>query len=509
LKRHTANSAFLTIGYHGKGFFEQSGGMVSVDNRIFIGSGGGEGTYSLLAGTLQVGSESAPGPMIVGSVGKGEFRQISGNVTVTRDLTLGWQAGSEGKYFLKDGNLTVGGSGVSSRLTVGNYGTGSFEQQGGEVSALAGLQVGNSHVYDPGVTGNYLLVGGNLTVGQAASPANMYIGRTGTGSFEQRGGAVTSYGNLFVGYGVGKGTYSLIDGTLTVGQAGSPRDLQIGYPGNDALFSQKGGMATVYGNLKVDATGTFTQTGGTFTAASADNQGQMTIDGTSGVPLSTNLGDMTNGGAIKVTNTSVTFANYTGSGSYISDPATTVVLGNLVIEPTGFLVGGNGDLWKVGNDFLNTSTQNTAWNTTKAALQFFQSTGQDNQHSLQVPGLDKGPAVAGSLDNFAWGILDLNGQELFLLDYGEEGGALYLRSLAGLLFDEKDPLHILNIDNPLGLNLYYDPVFSAELRGLTYTLDGGGELRPVIPGPVIPIPGSVWLMLSGLAGLGALRWRRN
>jgi hypothetical protein len=505
LKETVSSSAALTVGDYGKGYFEQSGSVVTVDGRAFLGGQtGGEGKYSLIAGSLSVGQSSAE-PLIIGSEGKGEFLQQSGEVKVTRELTVGWLTGGEGKYFIKDGTLTVGSLNPGLASMVGGFGTGLFEQQGGTVNALGTVFLG---YYAEG-KGTYSLIDGILSVGSPSRSDALTVGFTGTGLFEQQGGAVAAHGNLSLGYATGgNGSYFLTGGNLAVGETSNPADMYIGRTGS-GLFSQEAGVAAVSGKLYVGTSGIFTQTGGTFTAASADNKGQMTFDGTRGVPLSASLGDMTNQGAVKVTNTTVTFNNYTESGSYTSDPATTIILGNLLVEATGFLLGGSGDLWQIGNDFLNESIQNVAWNTNQATLQFFQTAGQDTLHNLQVPGLDKGQSYDGYSDNFAWGTLDLTGQELSVLDYGDAGGGFYLRSLAGLLFDSSDPLHILNIDSPSGLNLYYDPIFSPELHGFTYSLDGGGFLLPVIPGPVVPLPGSVWLMLSGLVGLAALKWRRN
>jgi hypothetical protein len=43
----------------------------------------------MIAGTLNVGNASNIVPLYIGSLGKGEFRQQSGDVTITRNLTLG------------------------------------------------------------------------------------------------------------------------------------------------------------------------------------------------------------------------------------------------------------------------------------------------------------------------------------------------------------------------------------------------------------------------------------
>ena len=77
------------------------------------------------------------------------------------------------------------------------------------------------------------------------------------------------------------------------------------------------------------------------------------------------------------------------------------------------------------------------------------------------------------------------------------GGALYVGVILGL--ELKDGL-VTNIFGN-GLNIYYDPLLLGNeyLKGMTFNLKGGGYLKPT------PLPPSVWLLLSGLAGLGLLR----
>ena len=52
------------------------------------------------------------------------------------------------------------------------------------------------------------------------------------------------------------------------------------------------------------------------------------------------------------------------------------------------------------------------------------------------------------------------------------------------------------------LNIYYNPTLNPGLGGKTFALTGGGKLEADAPAP---LPASLCLFLSGLAGLGLLR----
>jgi hypothetical protein len=384
--------------------------------------------------------------------------------------------------------LTVGQENLPKIMTLGSSGgTGLFQQTGGEVTVTGTLNLGLTS----GAVGNYMLEDGTLTVGQ-----QMYVGSNGIGGFQQNGGEVTVNEDLVLGYNYGP----------------------------EGVYTLAGGTTTVYGGIDVGVGGTFTQTGGTFAAASGRNRGQMIFDGSSGVPLSATIGDMTNEGTVKVTSTTVTFTNYTENGSYTSDPASTIILADLTVESDGYFIGGTGDDWQVGNNFYNTSTQSTNWQTSQATLVFVTGTGEgplgDQQHDLQIPGEDMGPSNAGYKNNFAWGTLllgeiDESGniipgteQTINLFDgSGTDGGALYAGLVIGADLNEVDLIvnNILN-SHSYTMNIYYNPLLKDNkyLGGLTYDfLIGNGQLIPT------PIPGSVLLLSSGLLGLGLLGWRKK
>jgi hypothetical protein len=327
-------------------------------------------------------------------------------------------------------------------------------------------------------SGTYNLSGGSLSVGQNLVVGSFYDDLDGgLGTFTQSGGSLSVGQNLVIGVVGGVGHH--YDGTGT--------------------FAQSGGEATVSSNVSVNADSLFSQTGGDFMVSNTfDNKGQAIFDGSSGAPLSATIGNMTNAGAVQVTQATLTLGNYSGSGSYHSDSATTMVLADLRVGPDGYLVGGAGDTWQIGGSFYNTSTMNTLWDTGQSTLIF---TGGEDSHTLQIPGLDMGASFSGYTDNFAWGTLDVTGQELTLSSAFDFDAALYLGRILGLVFDD---LTIANIYSSEALNLYYNAALNPYLGGLTYNLTAGGRLIPA----VVPLPGSVWLLLLGLVGLAVVRRRR-
>ncbi len=104
------------------------------------------------------------------------------------------------------------------------------------------------------------------------------------------------------------------------------------------------------------------------------------------------------------------------------------------------------------------------------------------------------------MNNFAWGSLTLEANQfLNLLDGNDTfGGALYVGEILGLSLDWQGRL-ITNITGH-GLNIYYDPLApdNAYLQGLTFAFLDGGVLAPAV---VVPLPRTVWLLLTGAAGL--------
>ena len=196
-------------------------------------------------------------------------------------------------------------------------------------------------------------------------------------------------------------------------------------------------------------------------------------------------GRVTNLGLFRVTDAEVHFdAPFANHGGYVSDPSDNY-FSDLVIGPTGYLVGGAGDRFFVSGDLVSASENNTSWSTEQAALIFH--TGADAQHSLSLTGSDLGPSPSGADQNFAWGRLEIAaGNNLTLVDgNATPGGALYAGEVVGAQLAGSSAT---NISGAAGLAIYYDPALAgnAYLGGATYDLAAGGLLAP-LGAPAVPL----------------------
>jgi hypothetical protein len=445
-----------SIGIFGTGHFDQLGGSHMVAGTFFLGGskfgiGNGSGTYNLKFGSLAVGFEEN-----IGIGGTGVFNQWGGTNTVGVSLSLG-SAGSSGTYQLYGGRLQVQGS-----EAIGCSGTGVVTQFGGTHTVTDYLNLGTQ--LDS--SGTY-----NLKFGTLAVSHEEIIGQDGTGVFNQSGGQHTVAGPLFLAFGAGSsGTYNLSGGQLSAGTpfAGGA-DIQINRPS---------GLAA-----------------GTFNVLNT---------------ITTVTGDVLNNGTVKTTNAAVTWnGNFTNTAAYISDPATQTFKGDLEVGTPGYLKATHSqDLFIIKEDFINNSTNTTAWDTAAATLKF--ATGTDKMHDFYIAGADHGSSYNYSNTEFSWGTLNILGQTVHLLDgSGTDGGAQYVKVLIGADVNYATRF-VNNISEDAGaaLNIYYDPKALANLYllGLDYTFAGGGML---IADASVPLPPSVFLLGSGLLGLGLLGWRRR
>jgi hypothetical protein len=284
----TLNSTDEEVGVVGTGTFVQTAGTNAPTNKgLIVGaSGGSTGDYQLKSGTLKATSE------IIGSSGTGTLEHTFGSSEVTTgNLIVGNASGGDGTYMLNGGSLkidagdlTVGAQANSvgdfefnpnvvdtgtlvltkGSITVGDGGTGTFNQGRGALSA--NITVGSQ----AGSDGTYTMSGGTLT----STNGDEVIGDAGTGEFTQTAGTNTiDTGGLFIGNSPGG------DGTYNLGQTGMLKitngDFQIAVGGNSSgtfNFNTKiGDKATLSIDTKVieigvHGTGTFIQGGGTINA---------------------------------------------------------------------------------------------------------------------------------------------------------------------------------------------------------------------------------------------------
>jgi hypothetical protein len=213
-----------------------------------------------------------------------------------------------GRVYVQDANVascTIDGPATDAALamTGGSFFVGDLqlgEQSFGQAiqsSGLVSIAKSSTLGYEPSGFGTYILSGGSLALSRASNPLNPnseYVGWSGHGSFVQTGGTHTVgfYANLCLGYAQGStGTYLLQDGQLVlhrspmgvtgvseyVGHSGAGyftqtggshilrpgAQLQIGNaPESTGIYELRGG--SLAGNVTVNPTGTFRQTGGTF-----------------------------------------------------------------------------------------------------------------------------------------------------------------------------------------------------------------------------------------------------
>jgi len=161
----------------GGGLMNQTNGAVNITDYLYLGfEAGSGGTYNLTAGTLTSNN------LVVGEFGRGTFDQsentpIPTTVTITNDLAVGANAGGQGHYYLRGGDL------FTNYTFVGHSGEGQFDHDGGQHTVTNALVLG----YAAGSWGSYNFNGGTLNIG-----GNMTVGDAGEGDFDQSGGPPTS-----------------------------------------------------------------------------------------------------------------------------------------------------------------------------------------------------------------------------------------------------------------------------------------------------------------------------
>ena len=534
----TLSTQSEVIGNLGSGTFTQSFGTNTVSNTMSLGDqAGANGSYTLSGGAVSASTE------LVGNAGTGTFNQTDGKNTISKDLSLGDSVGGSGTYNLSGGTITIPAAIGGSGITVGRFGSGVFNQSGGDIFQSDLLLAPNSSAdgtyNQTGGTNNIAgsMGGGNLGVAVdescAGNPLPCGAGRAtytlsgtatlsvssreivggfGTGRFVQNGGTNTA-GGLSLGENGGSGTYALGAGKLAAGNEG------IGIMGGIGTFNQSGGT-NVTGEVDINFgssaanpndvynlsgsgvlsagtitnRGTFNYSGGTLTGIFLNGNGaNFNISGAGTRVIN---GTLTNAGTVTVFSDKAQFFNVTLTTGVFSVDPSTVQFQNLNVGAAGVITGVAGDIFAVTGNFQNLSTQNTLWSTSASQLDF---TG-GGTHTFDLAGQNG----AGFTNNFAWGSLVIDPGNTLDLAAGS-GDALYAFFLQGLDISGNT---ITNVDGTPGLFLYYNAADNPFLNG-NYNLTGGGELIALNGAPPqTPEPSTWLLMASGLSLLiGRRRWR--
>jgi len=373
----------------------QTGGEHVVNGRLSVGFFG-TGTYDMIEGNLSAESIS-----VGDETGKGYMNQ-SGGMVAAQYLTVGDADIGHGEYNLSGGSLTTGST------TLGYYGYGDFNQSGG-THVTQSLTIGN----DAG-RAHYNLSGGTVEAD------NVGIGiQTCSGSITQTGGTFIVNDTLQLGeYGA---LYDLIDGTLETNNV----NIVAGYePLVYAIFIQTGGTHIVHDTLTIGMAlvgddggynfiynGEYNLSGGTLTAHSLINHDRFNYSG----------GDLN--------------ADITNFGTTaLSGDGTRTVNGNVI----------NNGVWE--------STDTTA-----SYKGSFANSGTFNSEN--------------SIQYF---------DELSIIDSGSMTGSgeapwFVKEQLSGLLISDGTVTNIFGED---GFNLYYNPWATGNdyLGGFDYDLIDGGTL---------------------------------
>jgi hypothetical protein len=348
----TVTASYITTPDWGRvnfagGTLNLTGGVSSSGGDFTIGSGGTiPATLNLSAGTLAVGNFE-----FIGRGSSATFNQ-TGGVNDPTYMHIGENAGVVGAY-----NLVSGAVNDTGDLRIGVSGIGSFVQSGG-TNSIVGSNVFNTYGLGIGDSassaGTYTLLAGVLSVSN-----DEFIGRVGTGTFNQTNGAHTIGGSLYLGGSTigsgGTGSYFLSGGTLNV-----QNTEYVGYAGIGQL-TQTGGSNSANAltvSANAGSSGTVNLSGGFLTTPATLNNG--TINHTGG---SASLGIVTGSGSLFIGNTSgaavkMNVTSFSQAAVTIRNTGTLTLATNaarFTNTSPSLTITGNGTL-DLGNHELLTST---------------------------------------------------------------------------------------------------------------------------------------------------------
>lgn len=492
-------------------------GIPTAADDAFIASGPSSVTLNLLSGTGVASS------LTLNATSSNPHTVTVGNSTLTVDSGANnvspLRLHNTSLRIEADGTLNVRSTGsADSRYAQLNNATITIEEGGamtvGSSSSerAVALYVGADNGMGSGSHAGVINVsGGALSVYSVIALGG--VGSDSVGTLNISGNTSSVKGGAFlVGDASGAGAESKVTmsgGALDIADLGYPSGsfdpIYIGKQG-DGRFELSGGNVTnnkglsnIVSRSAADGiTGIVDHTGGSWKqGASALNIGtHNSYDNITAQYLLSGNGILDATNMVHNVEINIGSANTTGI-AMLSKTGGTLLVDNMNINTSGYLVSGGAQIWQIYGNFMNNSTMNTAFDMTGATLEF----KGGRAHALNVAGSDFGTAMTlddptGSMDNFALDAISLaSGSDTLTLTNllgGSRG--LYINAL--LLPGDDTDLIGTNIISSDGLNIYYRPddPRSAYLNGLTYDLSGGGQLIAV------PEPSSLALMACAIAG---------
>lgn len=489
------------VGDTGTGAVNQTGGTHRVTNDLILGnSATGEGNFTV-SNSATLSSQN----LLLGNFGTGTLNIENGGAVVTSDFGLvlvGYAAGSTG-------TITVDGAG--STLTLGS----GFIRVGGSGTATLNILNGGAVYTGEGSIDGTVTVDGPDSYWENWN--NLYVGDNTSGTLNiLNGGVVSGAGyESFLGYDAGSTGAITVDGA---GSAFNSEAISVGGSGTGTLNIQNGGTSSSWDYLNIRNAGTVTVNG----AGSTLSTGHTYINGSDASSL-----NILNGGSVISGSNQLGFtAGSTGTAT-IDGPGSTWTSGEIYVGGNSNGAGGsgtvnvqNGGTVDVGGtlQLYEGGTANIAGGNVTTA--FLVSEGTIGGHSGLVDVSEEMTFTDTSISVFDLGGVQ-RGDEYLAFDVG---GTLTLGGELNLsLFDSGSGLFTPALGDTF--DLFTAETIMGEFDFLTFALlgddlywkvnylfDATGTtdiLRLSVASAAVPVPPTMWLMVSGLTGLVAVARRKR